>query len=112
MAPIKKILHDLQNKNRRAFSFYCKTVRQRRTNKNYNFNYHFALTGYPLNAFTEDWDGGVNSMYFEKFAYKSLLPKMISQIKHIDKVDPVTANMKLKRDWNKECRNLKQAAGK
>lgn len=111
-APIKKILDDLQHKNSQAFSFYCKTLRQRRTNKENHYNYHFAVTGHPLNAFTEEWDGGLNSTYFETFTYKSLLPKIISEIKNIDKVDPVTTYMKLKSDWNRDCRNLRLSASK
>lgn len=111
-APIKKILDDLQNKNSQAFSFYCKTLRQRRTNKESHYNYHFAVTGHPLNAFTEEWDGGLNSTYFEPFSYKSLLPKIHTEIKHIDEVDPVTTYMKLKRDWNRDCRNLRLSACK
>lgn len=87
-------------------------MRQRRTSKVSHHNYHFTVTGHPLNAFTEDWDGGLNSMYFEPFTYKSLLPKMISEIKHIEEVDPVTMHMKVKRDWNRGCRNLRHSAGK
>lgn len=112
MAPIKKILDDLQHKNSQAFSFYCKTLRQRRTNRENHYNYHFAVTGHPLNAFTEEWDGGLNSMFFEPFTYKSFLPKINSEIKHIDKVDPVTNYMKLKSDWTRDCRNLRLSASK
>lgn len=110
-APIKKILDDLLYKNIQAFSFYSKTLRQRRTNKETQFNYHFAVTGHPLNAFTEDWDGGLTSGYFEQFTYKSLMPKIITEMKHVDKVDPVTSHMKLKNDWNRDCRNLRRSAG-
>lgn len=112
MAPIEKILDDLRHKNRKAFVFFGNTVRQRRTYKERYFNYHFALTGHPLNAFTEDWDGGVNSMYFETFTYKSFFPKINSDIKHINKVDPVTACMKLKREWNIGCCRLQQEVSK
>lgn len=110
-APVKKILNDLQLKHGQAFAFYCQTLRQRRTNKEQNSNYHFTITGHPLNAFRDDWDGDLNSGYFEQFPYKSLFPKMLTKMRNIGKCDPVTEYMKQKSDWTHHSRSLKISAG-
>ncbi|XP_035447475.2 uncharacterized protein LOC118274162 [Spodoptera frugiperda] len=97
---IIEYLEDNQKKKNKIYSLYSQTVRQRRTTAGkYRDNKHFLLVGHPLNVFSDDWDGGLNSGYFETFSHKSMLPKMISIIKNIDKKDPVTEYMKKKMIW-------------
>lgn len=97
---IIEYLEDNQKKKNKIYSLYSQTVRQRRTTAGkYRDNKHFLLVGHPLNVFSDDWDGGLNSGYFETFSHKSMLPKMISVIKNIDKKDPVTEYMKKKMIW-------------
>lgn len=87
-------------------------MRQRRSVGKYRDYKHFLLVGHPLNVFSEDWDGGVNSGYFETFSHKSLLPKMISVIKNIDKKDPVTEDMKKKIVWLDTMNDYKRIMSK
>lgn len=110
-APVKTILDELQFKNTQAFTFYAQTIRQR-TTKEKTLNYHFAITGHPLHAFPDDWEGGLHSGFFESFTYKSLMPKMITEMCNIEKFDPVTHYMKLKRDWHQDLRFLRLSACK
>ncbi|XP_049872198.1 uncharacterized protein LOC126371039 [Pectinophora gossypiella] len=107
-APVKKILEDLHHANSQAFSFYCQTMRPRRASKTQHYNFHFVLTGHPVYGFTDDWEGGLNSGYFEPFPYKSMMPKMITSLSNMNKSDPLTDYMKVKNDWICDCKNLRQ----
>lgn len=88
-------------------------MRQRRTTAGrYLVSKHFHLPGHPLNMFSENWDGGLNSGYFETFPHKSMLPKMISQLKNMDKKDPVTEYMKVKAVWQDALIDYKRIMSK
>ncbi|CAH2087668.1 unnamed protein product [Euphydryas editha] len=108
-APVKNILYELYQKNSQAYMFYCQNVKQRPMTQSLQ-NYHFVVPGYPLNSFGDDWDGDLNVDYFEPFPYKSLSPKMITELKYIDQTDPVTDYMKNKIEWQKACHKLKLTA--
>ncbi|CAK1580809.1 unnamed protein product [Parnassius mnemosyne] len=109
-APVKKILEDLRLQNEQAYNFYCQNIRQRLTTKKSLQNFHFIVPGHPLNAFSKDWDGQLISNYFEAFPYKSLNPKIITELHHVIETDPVTKIMKVKSDWQWQCRNLRVTA--
>ena len=115
-APVDQIIEYLEENNKKKnkiYTLYSQTVRQRRTTAGkYRDNKHFLLVGHPLNMFSEDWDGGLNSGYFETFSHKSLLPKMISVIKNIDKKDPVTEYMKKKMVWQDTMQDYKRIMSK
>ncbi|XP_026750021.2 uncharacterized protein LOC113510713 [Galleria mellonella] len=106
-APLNQIVEDLHRREyqSRAYSLYHKLLAHRRNSRAFTRKaYHFTLPGHPLNAFTEGFDGGIGNDYFEEFSYKSLMPKMITKIRNIEKTDPVTKLMREKRDWkNKVC---------
>ncbi|KAJ2949701.1 hypothetical protein O0L34_g15632 [Tuta absoluta] len=108
-APVKKILDDLQHKNDQAFTYYCQTIRPRPARKE-DKNFHFTLTGHPIYAYPDDWEGDLNSGYFESFSYKSLMPNMITQLKNCGKIDPVSESIKLKMNWHYECQTLRNIA--
>lgn len=91
--------------------FYCQNVKQRPKTQALQ-NFHFVVPGYPLNSFGDDWVGDLNMDYFEPFPYKSLPPKMISDLKYTDKTDPVTDYMKNKIEWQRACHKLKLTACK
>lgn len=112
-APVDKIVGYLEEnckKKNNVYTLYSQTVRQRRTTAGkYRDNKHFLLVGHPLNVFSEEWDGGLTSSgYFETFSHKSLLPKMISLVKNIDKKDPVTEYMKKKMVWQDTMQDYKR----
>ncbi|XP_032514420.2 uncharacterized protein LOC116767946 [Danaus plexippus] len=109
-APVKNILEEFQDRNAQAYMYYCHNVRQRLTTPKTLQNYHFVVPGYPLNCFDDDWDGALNFDYFEHFSYKSLYPKMITELKNTMKADPLTSFMKTKMSWQRDCRNLKLTA--
>lgn len=115
-APVDKIveyLEDNPRKKNKIYSLYSQIVRQRRTTAGkYRDNKHFLLVGHPLNIFSDEWDGGLNSGYFETFSHKSLLPKMISVIRNIDKKDPVTEYMKKKMVWQDTMQDYKRIISK
>lgn len=69
------------------------------------------VPGFSLSTFDDDWDGELNIDFFEPFCYKSLTPKMISTLKHIEKADPLTSYMKTKMEWQRGCRNLRLTGG-
>uniref|UniRef100_A0A2A4K6V7 Uncharacterized protein n=1 Tax=Heliothis virescens TaxID=7102 RepID=A0A2A4K6V7_HELVI len=97
---IIEYLEENQKKKNKIYTLYSQTVRQRRTTAGkYHENKHFLIVGHPLNVFSDDWDGGLNSGYFETFPHRSMLPKMITVLKNIDKKDPVTEYMKKKIVW-------------
>ncbi|XP_038222046.1 uncharacterized protein LOC119839699 [Zerene cesonia] len=95
-APVKRILDELPHKNKEAFAFYCRNLLQTKTD-----GFHCYIPGYPLNGFSEDWNGQLLSSYFQPFTYKCVPPKFITDIRHADKTDPVSDYMKKKRDWKK-----------
>ncbi|PZC77301.1 hypothetical protein B5X24_HaOG203535 [Helicoverpa armigera] len=106
---IIEYLEENQKKKNKIYTLYSQTVRQRRTTAGkYHENKHFLLVGHPLNVFSEDWDGGLKSGYFETFPHRSMLPKMISVLKNIDKKDPVTEYMKKKMVWQDTLTDYKR----
>ncbi|XP_075979406.1 uncharacterized protein LOC142978739 [Anticarsia gemmatalis] len=101
-APVDQLIESLQSNTRKnkLYVLYCQTVRQRRTTAGrYLKNPHYLLPGHPLNVFSQEWDGALNTGYFETFSHKSLMPKMISKIRNIGQKDPVTEYMKKKIAW-------------
>lgn len=111
-APVKQILEEVRHKNGQVYSYYGHVIRQRITTKKTVQNFHYVVPGHPLNAFSEDWDGQLVSNYFDTFPYKSLNPKIITEMHNIDKTDPVTHLMKVKSDWQWEYRNQRVTACK
>lgn len=102
MATTEQIIENIQSNHRKTklYTLYCQAVRQRRTTAGrYLRNMHYLLPGHPLNAFSEEWDGGLNAGYFETFSHKSLLPKIITKARNVNKKDPVTEYMKKKIEW-------------
>lgn len=96
-APISQILDELPYKNKEAFKFYGRNLRQR-----WSLLKHSLLPNYPLNTFNEDWDGQLLSSYFEPLRYKSVPPQMITSIHNIGKKDPVVEYMREKLEWNRK----------
>lgn len=95
---------ETKNKHSKAYKFYCLNLRQSR-----RFDVlHHLIPGHPLNSFTEDWDGGLNSGYFGSFSHKSMKPKMITQIRNMGVIDPVTEVMAKKIDWNLKWRSYRK----
>ncbi|CAH2049054.1 unnamed protein product, partial [Iphiclides podalirius] len=109
-APVKNILDEVRHKNVQAFAYYGQIIRQRLTTKKSVQNFHYVVPGHPLNSFSEDWDGQLITNYFESFSYKSLNPKIITEMQNTNKTDPVTQIMKVKSDWQWEYRNQRVAA--
>ncbi|CAH0588222.1 unnamed protein product [Chrysodeixis includens] len=110
-ASADKIIEYLQanKKKSKVYTLYSQTVRQRRTTAGkYLVSKHFHLVGHPLNMFSDDWDGGLNSGYFETFPHKSMLPKIISKPSNMDKKDPVTEYMKAKANWQDTMTDYKR----
>lgn len=106
---IIEYLEENQKKKNKIYTLYSQTVRQRRTTAGkYHENKHFLLVGHPLNMFSDDWDGGLKSGYFETFPHRSMLPKMISVLKNIHKKDPVTEYMKKKMVWQDTLTDYKR----
>ncbi|XP_053611822.1 uncharacterized protein LOC128675978 isoform X2 [Plodia interpunctella] len=105
-APLTEVIHDLYHRETtfsKPYRLYYQLLGQRRykgivsaVNRDL---FHFALPGHPLNAFTDNYDGEIDYCYFEKFPYKSLLPKYITNIKHQQKEDPITDLLKRKHEW-------------
>ncbi|XP_072938285.1 uncharacterized protein [Epargyreus clarus] len=109
-APVHKILEDLNHKNAQAYSLYRQTLKQRRTTKKHLQNFHFAVPGHTLNAVSDDWDGQLDTAFFEPFSHKSFPPKMINTLGNIGKSDPITDHLKLKHDWFRACKSMRQTA--
>lgn len=104
-APINQILDELSYKNKEAFKFYGRNLRQK-----WSLLKHSLLPNYPLNSFNEDWDGQLLSNYFEPLRYKSLPPHIITTIRNQDKKDPIIDYMRKKLEWNKKLRNYAYTA--
>lgn len=112
MDQLIETLHSNKRKNK-LYILYSQAVRQRHTTAGkYLNNAHYLLPGHPLNAFSEDWDGGLNSGYFESFSYKSVMPKIISKIRNIESKDPVTEYMKKKMAWQDTLNDYKRIMSK
>ncbi|KAM3960393.1 uncharacterized protein ACR2FA_005488 [Aphomia sociella] len=109
-APLNQIVEDLHSREQhsRAYRLYHQLLAHRRNSKSYSrISYHCTLPGHPLNAFTENFDGDIDPNYFEKFLYKSLMPKMITEMRNIGKSDPVTKIMKEKSHWRNKMYKIK-----
>ncbi|KAJ0174959.1 hypothetical protein K1T71_009100 [Dendrolimus kikuchii] len=105
-ATVEKIFEYLESKNKhsKAYKFYCLNLRQTRRCD----TLHYLVPGHPLNAFHEEWDGGLKSGYFESFSHKSMKPKMITEIRNMHVKDPVTETMAKKIDWNLKWRTYRR----
>ncbi|XP_059062250.1 uncharacterized protein LOC131855055 [Achroia grisella] len=109
-APLNQIVKDLYNREfqGRAYGLYFKLLGHRRNNRVfYKFLYHSTLPGHPLNAFTENFDGDIGPEFFEEFTYKSLMPKMITKLRNVEKTDPVTELLRQRADWRKKIRAVR-----
>ncbi|XP_022129760.2 uncharacterized protein LOC111003522 [Pieris rapae] len=96
-APISQILDELPYKNKEAFKFFGRNLRQR-----WSLMKHSLLPNYPLNTFNDDWNGQLLSNYFEPLRYKSIPPQVITCIHNIGKKDPVVEYMQKKLEWNRK----------
>ncbi|XP_030031559.1 uncharacterized protein LOC115448303 [Manduca sexta] len=110
-ASIKEIIDLLHSKHRtqKVYNYFCQVAAQRSASVSYK---HFLFPGHPLNSFSEEWDGGLNSGFFETFFHKSLLPRMITKLRHMEKQDPVTAVMLKKNEWNSHWQKFKSVIGR
>lgn len=106
-ATVGKIVEYLEAKSKtgKIYKYYCSNLRQTRR----VLNFHHLTPGHTLNCFGDDWDGGLKSGYFENISHKSMKPKMISEIRNIDRKDPVTESMVKKIEWNFKWRPYKRA---
>lgn len=98
-APVHQIIEFLQSKHKKnkVFNYYSQLVKQRNT----SWFSHYLYPGQTLTAFGNDWDGGLPSKFFETFAHRSFLPKMITtKVRNTNVTDPVTDIMSKKIDWN------------
>lgn len=110
-APVEQLIDNLQSNIRKnkLYVLYCQAVRQRRTTiGRYLDSAHYLLPGHPLNVFNPDWEGGLNSGYFETFSHKSLMPKIISKVRNVRSKDPVTEYMRKKIAWQDTLMDYKR----
>lgn len=107
-APVEEIAQEAQQKNINAHRMYVKCVGRRAKRI---CGDHWTLVGHPINKFPDHWNGEVGYEYFDQFHFKSILPKFISPIKNIEKIDPVSEYMKIKDKWLYEVNKLSSKSG-
>ncbi|RVE49391.1 hypothetical protein evm_006006 [Chilo suppressalis] len=99
-APIAHIVKEFLKReyHNKAYRFYHQLLGKRKAL--HSLDIHYTTPGHPLKYFKDDWDGNIGTDFFEQFQYKSTMPKVITEMKNVDKYDPVTDLMKIKSDWH------------
>lgn len=108
-APVAKIMSFLDSRQKmvKVYKYVSCLTRQQRRGQSLHIVEHFTVAGQPLNAYNDDWDGGLPSGYFENLSHKSMLPRMITEPRHIGKEDPVTELLHAKHKWNRKTMMFK-----
>lgn len=116
-ASVDKITAFLEAKRKvlKVYNYVSCLKRQQRQASFNDILEHFTFPGHPLCAYSNTWDGGLPTGYFEKLSHKSMLPCIINEPLHIGEMDPVTKILEDKIKWKHKSTSFKmvtKAGGK
>lgn len=101
-ASFKSIVESIaakRGKERTLSQYVHNTSRRRRRTCNYFAFTDFLYPSIPRNVFSQDWDGELNSGFFQSLSLKSLMPWMITSSEEVRKIDPVIDILHQKYEW-------------